>query len=114
MQLAPAQKISRGVFEELLSGRPEPILQSAAESPDRYDEQALSLLRALYNNSARFSDFTPEEKDLINRATMEFFSATPAAKTPPATQPRAVQPPAGSAIIAEPVEGPVVDSFWWT
>lgn len=112
-QLTPAPKVSRGVFEELL-GHPEPILQSAVEDPERYDAQALSLLRAIYNNTVRFSDLTPEEKALVNQATMEFFSATPSKPVPPAPPMLPTRPRDAEGHDAEPVDGPVLDAFWWT
>lgn len=103
------------MFEELLSGRPEPILQSAAEELERYDPRAVSLLRALHHNTARFSDLTLEEKELVNQATMEFFSATPAKPAPP--PPPLVRPPRAvdeEGHDVEAVDGPVLDAFWWT
>jgi hypothetical protein len=116
MQLSPKKPVPQGLFEQLLQKRPEHILQSADEFPDRYNAQTLSLLRALYNNATTFEQLTAEEKELLNQATSEFFSATPAK---PGTPPRASTPSTltGTPVAApkpQPVEGPVMDAFWWT
>ena len=115
MQLSPKKPVSQGLFEQLLQKRPEPLLQSAAEFPDRYSEKTTALLHALYNNATTFEKLTAEEKELLNQATSEFFSATPAKPgAPPTTSMPSLR---GTPVVVphpQPVEGPVTDAFWWT
>jgi hypothetical protein len=118
LEVAPtAPPKPRGVFQELMSSRPEYILQSAEEYPGRYDDRALSLLRAIYNNTTSYEALSPNDQELINQATMEFF------QRPPIKEPRKASLGTSqkqTAIIddgpirEEPIEGPIMDAFWWT
>lgn len=103
------------MFEELLSSRPEPLLQSAAEHPDRYDERALSLIRAIYNNSTSYEELLPEEQVLVDQATTEFFQA-PSPKKPESKKHSTHSSPIHhhEPPKEEPIDGPVTDAFWWT
>lgn len=110
----PPARRRRGFFEELLQGRPEHLIQDSHEHPDAYDQETLEILKKLYDSQLSLEALSDVEKEKLDRATVEFFSATPRTRTPVNNRagqelrgPPGLPPP-------EPVEGPVMDAFWWT
>lgn len=70
----PPPKKEKGVFEELLRGRVDVLLQDALESRSEYDDEVLALLHELYLNRLKLEELTPEQRLLLDAATMKFFS----------------------------------------
>jgi hypothetical protein len=113
----PTKKNSPGLFETYLSRDPAHILQDARTQEARYDDQVLSLLGELYEGTKKWENLKPAEHHLLDEAALEFLSpakrtAAPSslAPNPPAAAGRAnMSPPK-----PEPVEGPVMDAFWWS
>lgn len=105
---------ARGLFADLLSGRPELLLQDAQANPDAYDTDVVELLEQILLNKKDIENLTDEEHRKVDEATTEFFQATPKTSTPASSaggrSPRIPDPPRGGV----PVDGPVMDAFWWT
>ncbi len=66
----------KGLFAELLGGDALVLHQDAEESPEKYDDGAISLLRRLVQGSQRKEELTPAERELLDRATLDFASYT--------------------------------------
>lgn len=110
----PPPRRRRGFFEELLQGQPEHLLQDSHEHPDAYDQETLEVLKKLYESRLSLETLSEAEKEKLDRATVEFFSATPRTRAP--VNNRAGQELRGPPGLPAPtpVEGPVMDAFWWT
>ena len=106
----------RGLFDDLLAGRPEAIISDAQDHPDAYDPETVELLQQLMLNKRELDSLTAVEKDKLDQATMEFFSSSPASQKGKATTngSTAKQEQPGAAPKQDPVDGPVLDAFWWT
>lgn len=107
------------LFEQYMGSRPENILQSANEDPSRYDEHAISLLRAMYSGLTSYDKLTTTEQQLVNGAAVEFLSPTvkPKVETkkPVLRTVENQELEEGESLpIAKPIDGPVLDAFWWT
>jgi hypothetical protein len=112
-----AKKNPPGLFELFLHRDPTHILQDARTQAERYDDQALSLLGELHEGARKWETLSATERGMLDNATVEFFSPAKRVEksVPSFLAPR--PPPAGentSPPKAEPVEGPVMDAFWWT
>jgi hypothetical protein len=84
-QLEDAQRTpsirSSGLFQGLLLSRPEPLYSDALEHPDKYDERILPLTRELVSTRR---EPTPEERQLLDAAMLDFSRSQPAASAVPA------------------------------
>ncbi len=105
---------SKGLFEELL-GSPEVLHQSATERPELYNEATRKLLIELVERRKKLPELSPEEKKLLNEATVEFAQA-PRAR--PAPQRTTATAPVEAVAVARPRMGediPVTEmpAFWW-
>jgi len=69
---------SPGLYESFL-GSPEPLFQDLLNDPSRYEPGVDTLLQTMINGR-KLSDLTPEEKEMLNRATLEFSQAAPPKK----------------------------------
>jgi hypothetical protein len=87
LQLTEASPPSRpaSLFEGLLGGRVEVLVQDAVDHPERYDEPTRAALQALGARGA--GALSPAEQSVLNQATMDF-----AAYRPPPTPKNAPKP----------------------
>lgn len=112
----PVVKNPPGVFEMYMSKDPAHILQDAT-TESHYDARALSLLGELQQGSRKFEQLTSAEKALLDEAALDFFHPPKKITTKPsslAMSPPTVKTQDGELPKVEPVEGPVMDAFWWT
>ena len=117
----PAPKPS-SLFEGLLGGRTEVLLQDALDHPERYDDATRAALEAL---AARGGVATPEDRKLLDNATLDFAAFRPprAAPLPVKPKPPAPKPkllsdedelrdgraePEGGEEAGSPLNG-----YWW-
>lgn len=62
-----------GLFAELLVDRPEPLYVDSLEHPNRYEDDARTLVEQL---AAQNRPITEEERQLLDRATYVFATST--------------------------------------
>ena len=112
--LPAAAKKEVGLFESMLNKEPEHILLDARDWPEHYNAQALALIEALYEGAKKWDELSAEEQKKVDEAALSFFSAKQKIqeKKLPSTEPVKVER-YGEPSRAEPVEGPVLDAFWW-
>lgn len=71
----------RGLFFDLLHGRPEHLIQDA-RSNKVYPEEDLMLLHQIYQNQKKVEELTAEEAERLNKVTAEFFASKPGPVAP--------------------------------
>lgn len=115
--LPPAKTHPPGLFEMYMNKEPGHILQDAT-TENRYDDQALSLLGDLQQGNKKWEQLTPEERGMLDEAALEFFHPPKKIQPKPLPSSLAPSPPTvrtqdGELPRVDPVEGPVMDAFWW-
>jgi hypothetical protein len=107
----PPKRRPRGLFQDLLQGRPEALLHDSQEHPDSYSQDELELLQALYEGRRQLAQLTQGEMETLDKAVMEFASSTPKEKPKPVVV-RLQRSPA--APVEETQDSPEVNAFWWS
>lgn len=109
------------LFDGLLGGRPEVLLQDALANPTRYEPATREALAAL--GGKRSTELTPEDRRILNLATIDYASVRPryAAPTkagvprPPAQKPKSLDQDSLGDGRAPQVETPggTMSAYWW-
>ena len=68
-------KRSSGLFEQLLGKRVEHLYQDALEQPSKYSEQNKQMMLRLLNGKSQYDELSDDEKDELDRCTIEFATA---------------------------------------
>lgn len=110
---APVKRRPRGLFQDLLQGRPEALLQDAQEHPDSYSPDEIALLQALYEGRKQLVQLTQGEMETLDHAVMEFASSTPNKKEKAKPVATPLQRPTTFPVEAAQ-DSPAVNAFWWT
>lgn len=105
---------SRGLFEDLLQSRPEVLLQDAHQHPGAYDEDVVALLERMVENRGVINELEPADAEKLNRATAEFFSASPSTKSAPRPESKRVAIKPVDSPEEKPMDIPSDNPFWWT
>lgn len=74
----PKAKSSSSLFESLV-GEPRLLLEAYINDPKSYEHELLPVLTKLVSG-IRYEELTPEEKELLNRATVTYAERTSASK----------------------------------
>lgn len=119
-RLATSPKTT-SLFDGLLGGRAEVLLQDALHDPTRYPEETRALLEMLATGGRTRESMTAEEGRLLDRAVVDFATYKPVMK--PVDKPRKVRITAKKpAPMSEPVDSraPTMDvpggempAYWW-
>jgi hypothetical protein len=67
----------------MLQGRLDVLVDDVARNPDRYTEEALALIARLAQGRQKVEDLSLEERQVLDRATLDFAKYIPP-KPPPA------------------------------
>lgn len=113
----------KSLFDSLLGGQLEALLQDARSNPQYYDREDLELLEQLAAGVKKLEALTPLESAWLDRATIQFSSFRPprvpkSAPRPPAPKPVAKkeqEPQGGSATMEElaALSPDGLPPFWW-
>lgn len=79
----PRSDRPKGLFEELLTARPEALYLHAREHEELYDDEATQLLHDLVDGRRGFRDLSLKEQEALDRATFTFATAKPRAPLKP-------------------------------
>ena len=117
----------RGLFESLIAD-PRVLFHGLLEAPENYESGASELLQNLVSGRKERGDLSPQEHQLLDRATLEFAAGKrprPAGGATPSPRPRqqSLTPPEeveliyrerGGHIPVAVAEAPTnAPSFWW-
>jgi hypothetical protein len=69
--MAPPRR-QKGLFEELLHNRADILLSDAQAHEGKYSDDVVSLLTDLYTKKKKVEDLQPEERQLLDEATLFF------------------------------------------
>jgi hypothetical protein len=114
--------MKKELFESMVDD-PRILFQAYLEDPEHFEEGTGDLLQRLLNGG-RLEDFTRAERDVLNRATIDFATAkrpTPKRSPPPAREPAAIRAAeheldeAGrrTAVLPEELLADAPPTFWW-
>jgi hypothetical protein len=87
----PKSDRPKGLFEELLTARPEALYLHALEHEGLYDDETTQLLHELVDGRRSFRDLSLQEQEALDRATFTFATAKPRAPLKPPA--KLAQPP---------------------
>jgi hypothetical protein len=117
----------RGLFESLIAD-PRVLFHGLLEDPESYEDGVSELLQNLVSGRAKREELTPQELQLLDRATLEFASAKrpkppggPPARAPQQQQQSKVTPPEEVELIYQEKGPPIPDmelpdsppTNWW-
>jgi hypothetical protein len=114
---------SVSLFQGLLGGRLEVLVQDSIDHPERYDEPTRLMLQELAAGASKLEELTAAERGILDRATMDFAAYRPpqAPKNAPKPQPPMKKPrlvEAADALedgrapqVEEP--GGTMTPYWW-
>lgn len=109
-----AEKPRDGLFNQLLESRPEVLHIDASEHPDKYDTETIALLRDLVNRRLDVRELDEEDLLRLDRATLDFATATPKAETKkPPTAPKKVAVEDSGPVMGVDVPASDMPPFWW-
>lgn len=113
----------QSIFQGLLGGRTELLVQDALDHPERYDEPMRNALAEL--GGKKPGELTAAQLQTLNRATLDFAAYRPKARPAPAAIPQSRTPPPkkpklleGGALedgrepMVETAGGPM-SAYWW-
>ena len=107
--------VQSSLFQSILGGDWSRLLEDVTASPEHYDSEVLEVLQRLANG-AKLEDITPHERELLDRATIDFASFRPQPK--PKAAPTVAK---ARAVTQAPEDVPIpgvdipfgADPFWW-
>lgn len=113
-------RMTTSLFQGLLGGRVEVLVQDALDNPERYDEATRTALAELASHKGAL---TQEQQAMLDNAVLDFAAARPPARTPPVLQ-RQAPPPRGRRSLDDGAMGdsrvPQVETpagpmpaYWW-
>ncbi len=114
---------SPSLFQGLLGGRLDVLVQDAVDHPERYDEATQLALQELTAGTRKLEAMTPAERSILDRATMDFaaYRPPPAPKNAPKPQPPGRKP--RLVVAADELEdgrapqveepGGTMTPYWW-
>lgn len=101
-----------GLFEAVLQSRPEAMYEDALEHPDKYEDGVPQLLEDLASSRRATTD---TERELLDRAVLDFTRKLPAVPKPPTPPSPPNSPsnyePGDTNVFTGPEEEPT--AFWW-
>ena len=105
-------KRARGLFAELLGSSAETLFGDLLDHPDKYEDGVAELVQQLISGAKKLEELSEQERDLLNRATLDF------AHNPPRKQDAELRvapaPPSPYSDEQEiEMEMPAADAFWW-
>lgn len=110
----------QGLFDGLLQGHIEILADDVTSSPDKYNQQVLPLVHDLLQGHKALSAITDKERELLDRATLDFASYVPpkrpstAPPPPPARRRARDSEESGTPIVGIDVPSEAeVPAFWW-
>jgi len=111
----PPPPAGKGLFEALV-GDTLPLYQDSVEHPDKFSSEGIALLAELAQGGKKVSELSPEDKRLLDLATIDFANALPKAKhlplrrrAPPREKPTETSDPIRG--VDTPEEAPT--AYWW-
>jgi len=115
----PERRPETGLFDALL-GNPEILFVDYLEHPESYDDQTAELLQLLVGGARKLHELSPDDQQLLNRATVE-FAQTVHPKPGSLTSPVPPTVPTPEPDDDEPeleyrdghVGAPDTKNFWW-
>lgn len=119
----PKSDRPKGLFEELLTARPEALYLHTLEHEGLYEDDVAQLLRELVDGQRTFRSLTLQEQEALDRATFTFATAKPRAPLKPPAKLAQVpkdeekeeeEKTAEEAPQEEPTTSPEeMPPFWW-
>ena len=114
-QRAARETRPTGLFAELL-GDPQILLQDLLSDPNKYEDGVYSLLLHLVSGQRKLADLSQDERNLLNRAVIDFSQARRARPEPGTPPPSSKEDPISEEIeYHEPSPFPAgaPDAYWW-
>jgi len=106
---------SKGLFDSLV-GQVEPLYQDSLEHPEKFKDEAVTLLHDLVAGTKNLKGLSATEREVLDLATIDFASAPSKDHRPPRT-PRATapRPEAESSLPTPGVDVPEGEqgAYWW-
>lgn len=124
LRLAETPPRPTSLFQGLMGGRLEVLLQDAADHPERYDEVELLMLQELATGTRKLEGMTAAEREVLDRATLDYaavrppkdFKNAPIPKPPAPKKPKLLEADQEFADGREPLvetAGSVMSPYWW-
>ena len=115
----------RGLFWDLFAGNISALAEGVLAHPETYDADLVTLARDLVEGRSKLEELTAEQRDLLNRGTLDFAQYRPARETPKAPPPpvrkmkpsdelRVMEPPPlATPGVDVPETAGGVRPYWW-
>lgn len=71
---------SSGLFEMYFASAPGALYEAIDKNPENFPQGALNILNAYINKELSLQTMTPDERFILQRASLEFFQAKPVMK----------------------------------
>lgn len=113
---------SWGLLQELLGGELSVLANDVVFHPERYDDPARALLTEIASNPSRAQNLSDTEREVLNRAVIDFAAFKPQPKVPPVPPKRTpasvpkvlLEEESGRAPqIEEDGPGGTMSPYWW-
>lgn len=115
----PAVRPETGLFEGMLNNDPLPLFQDLVDCPHKYQPGTDVLLQQIISGQKTMETLTPDERLLLDYATLEYTQPSRAPVEEPLLAAEREEDPADylpelrDKTEDEPPDSPEMDKFWW-
>lgn len=118
LTVAAPPKVDNGLFQSIMGGRLEVLLDDAQRNPDRYSAQELELLEQLASGQAKLQELSSGDRRVLDQAAISFTAFKP--PRAPAAAPKPPPKPKVPELLQQTQEelpdlehGLDLPPYWW-